>query len=323
MRLNSRLVLVLSSFIFGIFITLISVRLLNQQRIDTPGFIEKRETGYQFINPLLECEDVNSIGDMELRQLQQNIEKYIQNYDQVKVGVYYRDLNNGPWFGINEDQQFSPQSLLKLPVALAYYKLAENNPQILDEELMYETEIEHKNLDDNLELHKKYHVTQLMHRMLVLSDNVAFNLLTMRLPKKYIKKVHQDLEISYPEEGTPDDFMSVKSYASIFRVLFNSSYLPRRYSELMLNILSESTFIDGLVAGVDADVPVAHKFGILNSENSQYESQLHDCGIIYLPEKPYLLCVMTKGNDQEQLEKIIKEISATVFDEVSRSVVRE
>ncbi len=29
------------------------------------------------------------------------------------ISVYFRDLNNGPWFGINEKEEFSPASLLK------------------------------------------------------------------------------------------------------------------------------------------------------------------------------------------------------------------
>jgi beta-lactamase class A len=51
------------------------------------------------------------------------------------IGVYYRDLNNGPWFGVNERQDFLPASLLKLPLMLNFYKIAETRPQVLQEKL--------------------------------------------------------------------------------------------------------------------------------------------------------------------------------------------
>jgi hypothetical protein len=45
-------------------------------------------------------------------------------------------------------------------------------------------------------------------------------------------------------------------------------------------------------------------------------NQLHDCGIIYYPGNPYLLCVMTRGTDWSALEKTIQTISAMTYKEV-------
>lgn len=42
--------------------------------------------------------------------------------------------------------------------------------------------------------------------------------------------------------------------------------------------------------------------------------ELHDCGIIYYPERPYLLCVMTEGNDLNELAGVIQNISKTVYE---------
>jgi hypothetical protein len=61
---------------------------------------------------------------------------------------------------------------------------------------------------------------------------------------------------------------------------------------------------------------IANKFGI-RSENDDKDQQLHDCGIIYYPNHPYLLCVMTKGNDVNEMEKVIQDISKSVFDEIN------
>lgn len=79
----------------------------------------------------------------------------------------------------------------------------------------------------------------------------------------------------------------------------------------MLSLLSQSAFPQGLEAGVPQDLPVAHKFG--EYDDGKGGKQLNDCGIIYKPHKPYLLCVMTEGKDLDALAKVISTISNKVY----------
>ena len=83
-------------------------------------------------------------------------------------------------------------------------------------------------------------------------------------------------------------------------------------------------FRDGLVAGVPGNIEVAHKFG--EREVDSQQTQLHDCGIVYYPKRPYLLCVMTRGQhtddgavDEQKLQAIIKEVSTIVYNYVEPS----
>ena len=85
-------------------------------------------------------------------------------------------------------------------------------------------------------------------------------------------------------------------------------------SEHALSLLAQSGYDVGIKAGVPKDVEVAHKFG----ERSGFEGdlkQLHDCGIIYYPENPYLLCVMTQGQNFDDLSATIGMISKMVYEE--------
>lgn len=45
--------------------------------------------------------------------------------------------------------------------------------------------------------------------------------------------------------------------------------------------------------------------------------ELHDCGIIYHPYRPYLLCVMTSGKDFQGLKDTIQAISTLTYQEVN------
>ena len=49
------------------------------------------------------------------------------------------------------------------------------------------------------------------------------------------------------------------------------------------------------------------------SRGSTRTAQLHDCGIVYLPGRPYFLCVITEGRDADTLAEVIREISRDVF----------
>jgi hypothetical protein len=48
--------------------------------------------------------------------------------------------------------------------------------------------------------------------------------------------------------------------------------------------------------------------------NGREQKQLHDCGIVYFPNHPYIVCLMTRGYDWNVLEKTLKDISKIIFD---------
>ena len=108
--------------------------------------------------------------------------------------------------------------------------------------------------------------------------------------------------------------MSVQTYESFFRILYNASYITREAYQWALDVLSKSEFKTGLVAGVPPEIKVSHKFG--EKAESEDAVQLHDCGIVYYPRHPYLLCVMSKGPNFELLDDVIANISQLTFAEV-------
>nr|MBU1327855.1 class A beta-lactamase-related serine hydrolase [Candidatus Omnitrophota bacterium] len=283
-----------------------------------------RVNGYKFISPLLDYEVSPELKNAELSTLKNKLETLIKDSinknKTLYVAVYFRDMLNGPWFGINEKDTFAPASLIKVPLMIAYLKYAEQNPDILNYNLVYEKGIESyikQNIkpDEELELGKSYSIENLIQRMIEYSDNNAYFLLMNHINRDLIDKVYNDLGVSVPLIGNKEDFITVKEYSSFFRILFNASYLNREMSEKALDILSKSSFKIGLVAGVPANVTVAHKFAERGNLVNQ-TLQLHDCGIVYHKERPYLLCIMTYGINFEDLIKIIEDISSIVYKKI-------
>jgi hypothetical protein len=114
----------------------------------------------------------------------------------------------------------------------------------------------------------------------------------------------------------------VKEYASFFRVLYNASYLSDINSSYLLNILTNSVMNAGIRSPLPRDVLVANKFWerrIPNPDWITYTSQFHDCGIVYYEPYPYIICVMTKGDDNiKRLEGIVSDTSKIVFEEIKK-----
>jgi len=105
-------------------------------------------------------------------------------------------------------------------------------------------------------------------------------------------------------------------WAGLYVVLYNTGYLSKERSQLALTLLSQSTFREGLVAGVPEGTSVAHKFGRKVFDDGQ-DSHLHDCGIVYHPSMSYILCVMTTGTDYENEKRAIAEVSQAVYEGIS------
>lgn len=314
-------------FLCGALIGFFGEKLVGSISKKRPTHIEIRETGYDLISPLIECENLsnaeeNTELDMFKSKIEDVVEKLFDNDKSVKsISLYFRELNDGPWFAVGETEKFAPASLLKVPVMMAILKASENDSKFLEKRLHVEFGSDSNAGSHNmpkmpLRAGDSYTVEELLYYMIVHSDNNATEILDGLVDPSVLRKTFSIMGVEYPYlSGRNDYSMTVQAYASFFRVLYNASFLDTDMSIKALKLLLESEYKDGLAAGVPSNVKVAHKFGERSVGDTGVE-QLHDCGIVYYPKRPYLLCVMTRGTRFDVLDDVIRKISQSVYLEV-------
>ena len=288
--------------------------------------VYEKNSPYKYINPLLACSVPNSKEFFASSPLEKKVNDLIakeKDGGQVKsVAMYYRDLAYGRWVGINETDKYDPASMLKVVIMIAYYKQAENDPNILDKYIVYTKKLADTIHDVQfqtpsvLKVGESYTIAQLVKAMIVDSDNGAKNALLANIDEKSLDETYSDLGITENPDNVPGSYtISSKTYSLFFRILYNATYLSREMSEKALGLLSKAAYKDGIVAGIPKGVSVSQKFGehVDSSDTEGITYELHDCGIVYKPDKPYLLCVMTKGTVLESLTKTIQDISKLIY----------
>lgn len=289
----------------------------------TPNLTEVRANAkeYQFINPLL---FYKSNPDPGYAYIQKKLNAYIQEQktqgNAQEISVYFRDMDTGEWTGINETVNYEPASMLKVAMMLAYLKRSVEQPDIMAQQVPY-TASSHSEETYRASNHLQsgtYSVDALIANMIKYSDNNALDALS-RYDDGHTADIFTLFQLPVPSTPIQPDYMSARVYSRIFRVLYDSTYLPWNLSEKALKLLSQTDFKVGLVAGVPSNTIVSHKFGErteLHDNGVAPTHELHDCGIIYKPGKPYFLCVMTRGSDFAKLQKIISDISRETYQSV-------
>ncbi len=293
----------------------------------------ERGGNYLFTSPLLDCE-INEEGMLQVgivpfgSKIEAVVDSLVSQGRANSIAVYYRDLSNGPWFGVQEEKAYLPASLLKVPVMIAYLKASEKDPAILSTQITFEKEavapdggIQMIPPSKTLELGKQYTALELIEYSIIYSDNQAVQLLYENIDGEHIFDVYRRIGIDTMSIERPGAVLSPRDYAAFFRVLHNASYLSRENSERALEILSRVEQKAGIVAGVPSNTLVAHKFGEAGSREELL--QFHDCGIIYHPKRHYLLCVMSQGEEREPLIEAIAQISKAVWDEIDSQTREE
>jgi beta-lactamase class A len=291
-----------------------------------------RLSGYQFISPLLACNFSNPGAFPEDQPLsnaiQATIDKHKQSEDITKASTYFLDFTTNQWSDTYENEKYYPSSLGKIPIMMAYYELAENSSAVLEKRINYPAGGADLNNTQDIKPEKAiipgqtYSVDELIDYMIKYSDNNAAELLYENIDQSVLRNVYGDLQIPMNDNATIAnlDFITPRQVATLFRILYNATYLSRDFSEKALQLMSESSFTQGLAAGAPASTTVSHKFavvGIAPNGGVSTEHELHDCGIVYAPNHPYLLCVMTRGSsDLPTMESTIADISRTIYQKV-------
>jgi beta-lactamase class A len=281
---------------------------------------------YKLIAPLIGTESPSALEIGRLESIHSSLQAYAdQHKDEVdSYSLYYRDLYSSQWFGINEDESYIPASLLKIALAISFLKQEEESPVLAKTEKVYTQQIADINKSVKyleptaLVVGQSYSTDELLKKMMVDSDNGAKDLIFSLLDKGYFYDLFRLIGAKEPSD--PSKYtISAKEYAFFLRLLYNSTYLSEENSEKLLDIMAQSTFKDGLVAGVPADITVAHKYGtytFADAQGNRTGVELHDCGIIYRDLHPYLLCMMTKGTNADKLASFVAGMSKTAYQAV-------
>ncbi len=304
---------------------------ISTSSVHTTTALRVQDPNYKFVSPLLLCGISETKTSVEYSALRKKVDEIIasKKIDSkvTNVSVYFRDLTAGRWMGINENDKYSPASLLKVPTMIALYKFAEENPKFLDKRVVFD-DGKDENINENfkpshaIEPGKSYTIRELIGFMIKYSDNNARRLLHNNIDLSWVQEVYSDLGLGFVNSTNAVDVMSAKQYSYFFRVLYNASYISKDFSEEALATLEKSDFSGGILAGVPKGVSVANKFGereFVSGDNEISDTkELHDCGIVYTVGNPYLLCVMTKGKDFAALNDAIKAISGAVYADVTK-----
>ena len=141
---------------------------------------------YRYINPLLMSDTSDGSEFRGLMPMKDKINSLLSELKRGKkideASVYYRRLNGGDLININETARFSPASMLKVVVMMAYFKKSETDPAVLTKTLTYTGErdtnqAEYWKPSKSIEAGKGYPVSELIEYMIMYSDNNAADLL--------------------------------------------------------------------------------------------------------------------------------------------------
>jgi beta-lactamase class A len=290
--------------------------------------IRSDDSEYKLIKPLLVLGDSKSFlgfSDIE-NKVKDQINQLAKDGTIELASVYFKDFNSGRWMGVNEKLNYAPASINKVALMISVLKKAETDSSYYGKKIVdtINPSFSFQSAELNapkLVMGRVYSKEELLRQMIIYSDNDAMVLLSDSISEEDHKKTFDALQVVMPSPTENGDTMSPEMISRFFRTLYNSTYLSRSSSEFALELLSQTAFKDGLVSGVATGVTVAHKYGhrTFTSTDTETGEELHDCGIVYHPSHPYFACIMTKGVRTADLISAIKQISATIYQEVDKN----
>lgn len=269
-----------------------------------------RITGYEFTRPLLSAEPYcESAVFAAFKPVLDNLVDSLRDVGALtSASVYLREFDHGQWLSYDENEQYHPASLMKVPLMLSVLRIAESTPGLLTQKIKAPLPAPGSIATQfyqfpTIEPGKEYTLHELLYYTIANSDNHAAWILGASLPPKTTEKLFADLGLDEPTTDKENFTMTAAEVSVFFKAIFNSSYLSPEYSDYAARLLNNCAFGMGFKKGFPAGTPMWHKFGERRSETNEHE--LHESGIVYIRDIPFLITILTKGrNTERQAESI-------------------
>ena len=268
-----------------------------------------------------------------LAHLKDQIQKKLA-IDSTSFGVAFKNLATGETILINEKMPFHAASTMKTPVLIELYRQAAAGSFSLNDSLTIKNEFSSivdgslysldSTDDSELELYKKLGkkatIADLAYKMIILSSNLATNMLIEKVSADSVMKTMKtlganDIKVLRGVEDTKAFEKGLNNSTTafdnllIFEQLAKEKVISTTASQQMTKILLDQKFNEIIPALLPANVKVAHKTGSITGIQ-------HDGGIVFLPDgRKYLLVLLSRfKGDEKSIIQSMAEVSKLVYD---------
>jgi beta-lactamase class A len=239
--------------------------------------------------------------------LRRSIEQMTRGYEGV-VGVSLRNLATGESLSIRGSETFPTASLIKVAVLVALLDEVAKGTVRLDDPLtmIARDQVGGSGVLQHLHSGLGLTVQDAARLMIIISDNTATNLLLDKVPMRTVwakmdslglphTRIHSktflrstsvamDSSVKYGlGVTTPDETVR------LFALLYDGRAVSPQMDSLALEILRANADDTKLTRWLPEGATAAHKTGEVDQSRA-------DCGILYGPDAPVAVCVMTREN---------------------------
>lgn len=231
--------------------------------------------------------------------------KEIKKYLETRIGTYaffFEDLESGFCYGYNENVQMTSAGCMKLPIAVSAIKYVEDGKgsfldkvTINEDDKVYGTGIIHEFNN------REYTFFELLVAMLIQSDNTAANKLMDIIGMDTINYdiQNQGLRNTKLNRKTADEravssgtenITSALDLSKIWSNLYNSSYLSKKNSQMLIDILQRQQIKNKLALYIPDDL----KYEI-SSKTGDKRGVENDTALLHLQKGSFDFTVLSMG----------------------------
>ncbi len=270
-------------------------------------------TAAGFLMLLCGCPASQSAGPVAVN-LNQRIAQFPAN-----VSVYAKVIETGREFAVNADQPVRTASTIKLPIMVACYRAVAEGKARWDEKIPVtpEAKVSGSGVIREFEDGTLLTLRDLMHVMIVVSDNTATNLVLDRLSADYVNETMQQLGFAqtrsmrkirgdgsqlkeatgWSKEGEKAENQrfgigrsTPREMAKLLEMLHAGEIVSPAASQEIIEVLKRQQYKDGIGRRFtdSADIEVASKSGALDALRS-------DAGLVYHPKGVVSIAVTVDG----------------------------
>lgn len=234
------------------------------------------------------------------------------------VGFYFKNLNTGEILYHNENDEYIPASVIKLPVLMAIFLLADRGEADLKEyiKIKHGDKMPSCGALSSFSDEPEVDVRTLCNLMITISDNTATNILISHYGTGCLNEVFEEMGLEktrvnrrlFDSEASQkgiQNSITPKEMGFLMEKLYRNEFVSKAVSEEIKEILCRQQINHKLKEMLPPGTKAAHKTG-----EDDYIS--NDVGIVYSNE-PFIVSFISNETDIHIFNTFIRETTYKLF----------